>query len=375
MKHLTIFLLPALVIGLLSCGHSSTKNDFRLSAQSVFNKDSVVLASKQGQGAESDAEKLFKQAIDLYRNKKKAQGSIPVFKQSLYVKPMAKTYYELGNALSDVRHTSEAVQAYSMAEMLNYKPMDKLLYNMACAYSILKQDTTALYYLVSAIEFGYKNTQQIFHDPDLENIRKDNYEFTGKVNAALSGSGDPELLQWKMFAHNFKKLSFPVLLDTSYMKASSLQYNEAISYDYERYVSEMRDSKFSRDVGKAIYTVGQVRNTDSVKTLVYAVFDEVQEEEGLPYNTGIAYYLVSYDAKGKLIDKLLIGGQTKLKDPFLVASLAKDNELELKRFNLVFEKDPDKDGYENNALKTMEPAGADKYTIDASGHFIRAASL
>ncbi|RFM28023.1 tetratricopeptide repeat protein [Deminuibacter soli] len=361
---------------LAACKQSNQQQSVHLTANAIYNKDSVLWVAAHSEGAAGAADKLFQKAVDEYRNKNKASGSVALFKQSLVVLPQAKTYYELGNALSGSNKYEEAVKAYSMAEALNYKPLGKLLYNTACAYSILHQDSAALYYLVSAIEFGYNNSKQIFSDPDLEYIRKDNWTFSNAVKAALNGAGDTETLEWKMYARDFKPLHFPLVLDTNYIRVDQEGYlgeEKVIPYDYERYVSEMRDSKFSRDVGKVAVRVGQVKQTDSSVVLIYAIEDEFLREV-MPNggNISLSYYLVSYDKKGKLIEKLAIGGHKKFSEPFKIAELKQDSQVSIKSYKISYLKDPEQSGYESdNHVTAMEEAGTEQYSITPGGHFVK----
>lgn len=339
--------------------------DPQLSETNIYNKDSVLYAVETYKATNPESDKNFLSAIDQYRNKKDASGSIALFKKSVTLQPQAKAYYELGNALFDTKNYNEAISAYGIAEALNYKPLSKVLYNTACAYSLLENDTTALYYLVSAIEYGYSNAQNIFKDPDLAFARK-YYEFEGKVRTALSGSSDPDKLQWSLFSKEFKPLAFPVTFDMDY----KLSKEHTISYDYEKYVAEMRDNKFSREVGMEFYYVGTVKNSDSIKTIVYAGRDEVYDEDVKPEDLPTTYYIASFDSKGKLIDKLLIGGHTKLKDPVKVPTL-KDNNIQIALLNVTYEKDPDQEGYANNKIKTKEEIGKEQYSIGKDGKFVK----
>jgi tetratricopeptide (TPR) repeat protein len=353
---------------LFACTPSSKKtaavDAIHLSADNLYNKDTVLLIANSATEKNSASDKLFLDGIDKYRNKKNPAAGIESFKQSILQKPQAKAYYELGNALFDKQEMKEAIKAYGMAELLDYKPLHKVLYNMACAYSRIGDNDWAKYYLVSAIEFGYSNVKNIFADKDLEGLRqKDGYSFRSEVTAALSGATDPEKLQWNLFWHEFKPLTFPVTLDMKYADKLGEDY---ISYDYERFVPEMRNAQFSREVGSEYYHVGLVKNSDSIKTLIYAVEDVVMER-----SAPAQYYIVSFDKMGKLIDKLLIGGQKKLDEPFRVATIQENGSIQIGLFKQVYEKDPEKEGYQDNQLLESKEVGKEDYSITADGHFVK----
>jgi tetratricopeptide (TPR) repeat protein len=365
MRYILLFIAGTC---LFACTSSSKKtaavDAIHLSADNLYNKDTVLLIANSATEKNSASDKLFLDGIDKYRNKKNPAAGIESFKQSILQKPQAKAYYELGNALFDKQEMKEAIKAYGIAELLDYKPLHKVLYNMACAYSRIGDNDWAKYYLVSAIEFGYSNVKNIFADKDLEGLRqKDGYSFRSEVTAALSGATDPEKLQWNLFWHEFKPLTFPVTLDMKYADKLGEDY---ISYDYERFVPEMRNAQFSREVGSEYYHVGLVKNSDSIKTLIYAVEDVVMER-----SAPAQYYIVSFDKMGKLIDKLLIGGQKKLDEPFRVATIQENGSIQIGLFKQVYEKDPEKEGYQDNQLLESKEIGKEDYSITADGHFVK----
>lgn len=366
MRQLLLFVTTAT---LFACnGPSESKKGLAsgvaLTQSNLYSEDTVLMVANASSGKNKEADKLFLQAIDVYRNKKNPSQAVAIFRKSILAQPQAKAYYELGNALGDIGELEEGLQAYDIADVLDYKPLNKLLYNKACLYSRLKDLDKAKQYLVSAIEFGYGNLKNIRNDKDLANLREDNqYTFNDIIMTAMSGSTDPDKLQWAVFSHEFTQLKFPLLLDMKY--AANMTEDKIISYDNERYVPEMRDYAFSRDVGAEYYRVGLVRSNDSNRTLIYGVVDEMGGNK-LP-----VYYIASFNTKGILIDKLMIGGQKILKDPFKVATINANYDIEISSFELTYEKDPDQEGYEDNPVKSQRPLGKDTYAIKDDGHFVK----
>lgn len=367
MRYLLLLITGFSFIACNTKHEKKTSTAPQLTEASIYNKDSVLYVVETNKATNPESDKQFLSAIDTYRNKKEAGKSIPLFKKSVMLQPQAKAYYELGNALFDTHKYEEAITAYGIAEALNYKPLSKVMYNTACAYSLLENDTSAMYYLVSAIEYGYANAQNIFKDPDLAFARK-NYEFESIVRSALSGASDPDKLQWSLFSREFKPLAFPVTFDMSY--SNNLSEDHTISYDYEKYVAEMRDDKFSRDVGMQFYYVGIVKNSDSIRTIVYAGRDEVYGEDIKPEDIPTTYYIASFDNKGKLVDKLLIGGHKKLKEPLKVPTIKEDN-IQITLLNVTYEKDPDEEGFVNNKIKSKDEIGKEQYSIGKDGKFVK----
>lgn len=370
--------LPAVCMILASCGGPQKQpTDIaslpKLNESTLYNRDSVLYVYDANRDVKSQvADKQFLKAIELYRNKKDAQGSLALFKAAIFAQPQAKTYYEMGNALSDVASAQSddgertawlnyALDAYHIAEALNYKPLSKLLFNKACIYARMDDTEEAIPALVAAIELGYDNINNIYKDKDLANLRR--WGIDSRITKALEGASDPDKLQWNLYYHEFAALKFPVQLDIPY--AQNIRNNE-LGYDFERFVAEMRDEKFSRETGSMFYRVGIVRNTDSVKTLVYAVQDVMMNEDTPPY-----YFMASYSNTGKLIDKILVAGHQKLESPFAIATIQESGDFAIKYFELVYEKDPAENGYTDNKVLEQKELNKELYTIASDGHFVK----
>lgn len=370
MRYLSLLLLSA---GLAACHQTATNTAVNNSAihlqlSSLYNRDTVKLVLKESAVKHKEADKIFLQAIDTYRNKKNPAGSITLFKSSILLQPQAKAYYELGNALMDIKEPLEATNAYTIAEQLDYTPLHKVLYNQACAYAQLGYREKARYYLVSAIEFGYSNLKNILNDPDLKNIRENNEpNFRHIVISAFGGATDPEKLQWNLFCREFEVLDLPVVLDRKYADKLKDQY---IAYDFERYIPEMRDNEFSREVGSVFYAIGLVKNTDSVRTLIYASREELGDSEADPL-----YYLCSYTNHGRLIQKMLIGGRGTLDEPYRIPTIQPNGDVQVALFKMVYEKDPYEAGFEDNKIIEMKELDKEYYTLGADGHFAKQPAL
>lgn len=373
-------LVLAAAISLFACNTPtpSTKADAQhpgqgqftavISEDQIFNKELILSTGLFKEGKNKISDKYFLKGVDAYRNKKNPGEGVKLFKQSIIEQPQARAYFELGNALADLNKLSDAASAYQIAEALDYKPTSKVLYNLACVYSRAEDERSARYYLISAIEFGYSNAKNIYEDKDLEYLRNNAYDFKSVVTAALSGATDPDKLQWNLFWHEFKPVSYPLVLDEKYGSKLGEDY---ISYEYERFVAEMRDnSRFSRDVGFEFYHVGLAKATDSIKTLIYAVKNVIMGGEAPP-----DYYIVSFDHVGKLIDKLQIGGHKKLSEPFRVATLKQNGDIEVGLFKQVYKKNPEEEGYEDNEVVDVQFLEKQFYSISDDGHFVKKDNL
>ncbi|MGE7774019.1 TPR end-of-group domain-containing protein [Chitinophaga sp. NPDC101104] len=353
-------------------GGKSTYNAgaYTLTEQYHLDADSVFRFAARKDLPEAEADRLFRQAIDKYRNKKDPAGALPLFRQSILKAPRAAAFFEYGNALSDLGNgdkslqsdmsTKQALQAYHIADLLGYKPLSKLLYNTACIYAKMEQEDSAFHYLVSAIEFGYTNTDQIYKDQDLAKLRAHRWRFDNEITTALSGASDPDRLLWKLFSREFQPLELPVVFDLKYGEDKTF---DDVTYDFEKFIPEMRDGKFSRDVGSEFYYIGSVQSTPLYTVVTYAVKD-VMMDEAAP----LCYYLASFDPNGKLLDKLIVGGHRILDEPFRVGKITANGDVEVKKFAVRYEKDPATSGYAENKMEEMNEVGVEYFAISADGH-------
>lgn len=362
-------LLASLALFLAACSgnrqEAGTKQvqPHDLGSNSIFNKDAVLQYTADFPEETKEAGKLFLEAVDQYRNKKNPGKAQELFLQSLAKYPTSRAYYELGNVCIDQKKYAEAVVAFEMAETIGYQPLSKLLYNMACAYSLLQKPDTARRYLEYAIEAGYSNTDNMTKDPDLAFVRTDNeYLFKEVYTSALSGSSDPEVLLWQTFKREFEPVALPLVLNEETRKR--LDEKSYISFDFEKFISEMRDNRFSREVGKEFYHLAQVESNERYTALVYAVVDGVMGEDA-----PAGYVLISFDGRGRLIDKMHVGGQVEYGGLSKVATLQPNLHFEVKEYKTIYEKDPEEDGYYDNKVVSRELLGNKNYRISENGKF------
>jgi len=334
-----------------------------LDSASLFNKEAVLVFVKEHPETNKKAASYFAKGVDEYRNKKNVNAAYDQFIKSVSTHPTAKAYYELGNVCLDNKQYQQAIQAYIIAEQLGYEPVSKLFYNIACAYSLQKKENGAVRYLEFAIEAGYSNSKQIMNDPDLEYLRSF-YQFQESYQEAMSGASDPEVTLWQTFKRGFKIIPLPITLD---MKTQIDDYEKStINFEFEKFVSEMRDAKFSRDVGKDFYYYAVVEDNANYTAFVYAIRNTMVSEENAP----LSYVLISFDSKGILIDKKAVGGQMQFSDPYLACTIQPNLHFEIKQFKNIYQNDPEKNGYENNTIVRADLMGTEHYKIDEHGKFV-----
>ncbi|HNR88393.1 MAG TPA: tetratricopeptide repeat protein [Spirochaetota bacterium] len=116
---------------------------------------------------------LYRQALSAYRTRKKPAEAVAIFKESAVLNPAMPTYYELGNALIDVKRYDEAIRAYEAALALDTvaSKTHLIYYNMACAESLAKRIANALTNIEMALRNNYYHYAHLRSDADLANVR------------------------------------------------------------------------------------------------------------------------------------------------------------------------------------------------------------
>tara|TARA_R110002072_G_scaffold282761_1_gene445867 strand:- start:94168 stop:95289 length:1122 start_codon:yes stop_codon:yes gene_type:complete len=306
---------------------------------------------------------LFLSGLDAFRNKKDFDSATIYFTKSLLKEPTAQTYYELGNLKMTQKKYDEALLAFNMAENLDYEPFSKILYNKACIYSLAEQKEESAQYIQYAIQAGYSNLEHLYKDDDLDNVRN-HWSFEKAIKDGLKGVSNAENLYWLQFKKHFAQVHFPMELKTRMSYEEMGMGNQTISYDYEKYISEMRDELFSRDVGKTFfYHVAPFETKDYV-ALIYII-----REEYMGDSYPLLYRMATYTHEGRLIDKTIIAGQKNM-DSQLIKATIKKSGIVIKNYDLTYEKDVDEHGYYNNPVISQKQASETKLTISKEGKFV-----
>ncbi|MGV3610639.1 MAG: TPR end-of-group domain-containing protein [Fluviicola sp.] len=340
-------------------------NPVSLNAADLFNGEKVRLFLYQNPKANPESNKLFLSALDEFKNKKNLVAAKEGFKASIAAYPSSKSYYELGNVCMEMKNYQGALEAYSLAEKLGYEPFSKVMFNVACAYSQLKNFPMSADYLQFAIQAGYVNMDNIEKDPDLANLRDQEPDmFRKNMDLALSGVSDIENLYFLQFKRQFLPASFPINLN---MEQEKVVYDDKnrISYDYERYVSEMRNERFSRDVSKEFYNFVQVAEKANFVALIYVVKESFNGDQ-----SPLTYRLVTFTKTGKLIDKKEIAGRQDYSELLKMCTISKDLTFTITNYETTFEKNPDEEGYYDNPVVSKKKINLEKYRIDASGKIL-----
>ena len=353
-----------------------------LNTNTLYNTDSIKAAiTSINTESQAAAKKKFLEAIDLYKNKKQVAQSIEAFKASLFISPSEKTYFELGAALAENKSYEEALKALDIAEQMDYSPLANILYKKSVVYASMPNspisvdgytkiyDSMAVHLMEVALQTGYSKPTDFLHEKAFDSLRyNSDWYFKNVYQMAMSGNKDPERLAWDSYKDEFKELPLPLTINTVWIYKQN--YENAIGYDYEKFVPEMRNGKFSREVENEYFYVGKIKE-DSVYTALLYAGKNMWLVDGRGYSP-VYFYMVTYSPQGKIIDKMQVGGQKTFTDNFKDLLLKQNLTMEVKEFKNIYEKDTEKDGYENNKVVKSELLTTAYYRINAKGKFEKA---
>ena len=366
-----LFLL--LVLSIASCGEpgevfntikKKKRIDIELAEADLFETTKVYAFLQNEVKFIEEANKLYLNGVDAFKNKKNLDSADYYLRLSILKEPSGKAYYELGNVFMDRKEYSQALNAYNLAENLDFQPFSKILYNKSCLYSLQKEVKLSSQYLEYALQAGYNNLDYIDKDSDLAELRKSEH-YKPSLEKGLRGMSNAKNLFWLQFKKIFTKYSFPHTLQAQ-MDEEAMSGMQYISYDFEKYISEMRDEKFSREVSKGFYHYAQMYETDAYVTVVYIV-----KEEFLGDSAPLLYRMATFTHEGKLIDKNRIGGKEYMDDNIWSTTFNKDKTMDITILEPTYESDPEEDGYYDNKIISTKEVGQLKYKVDSKGMIIK----
>jgi hypothetical protein len=185
--------------------------------------------------------------------------------------------------------------------------------------------------------------------------------FKKHLNRALAGTSNAENIYWMQFKKGFTKAKLPLSL-TNLISKTRFDMKNAISYDFEKFVPEMRDEKFSREVSKGFYFYSQIAEEKEYVALIYLIRDEFLGDQA-----PLSYRLVTYTHEGKLIDEYLIAGRTSYSDKLRMCTVNNDLTISIDLMETVFEKDIEEFGPYDNPIKSKNKVGEENLQITETG--------
>gem|GEM_PF-1024242 len=360
MKSTFYSILSIIVVAacLFSCKSKKAKapHFMPLTKYNMYDKKMVGKALVSARALKIDSTKsikLLQQGSDLYITKNDTVA-INVLKQSVYMFPQVNAYFKIGQVLTDMEASAkgeakkaklnEALQAYQIAEYLQYKPVAELYYNMACIDNLLADlesntDNTAklsfhasqaIFELRNAFENGFTDTAMLQKDVRLSSLLQTNAY--NDLMAQLSAKKTADSI--KQSFQNFTSI-FPVLSQPYTISLKDLdQSGTNISTDFVNFIPGMETTNFGRGVNYDYYAIGKIAETPKYIALLYTSteFDGDGPEVAnfQPYTT----ILITYTPDGKIIDSSIVSCRCTMEDEKTVTF--ENNLITTQNFNITW---------------------------------------
>lgn len=377
MKCASFPIIVSCLILIASCGDPATvvntttetkRIPVVLTEDDIFKGNVVMAFLENEEKFIQEANELFLKGLNAFRNEKDLDSAHYYLKGSILKEPSAKAYFELGNVYMDQSDFPSALMAFGVAEQLDYEPFSKVLYNKSCLYSLQEKNELAGQYLEYALQAGYNNLDHINKDEDLDGLRKTSY-YKQAVEKGLRGMANADNLFWLQFKKQFAVMDMPIKLKMV-VPDDELQGLKYISYDYEKYISEMRDEEFSREVSKGFYYYARPYETENFVAIVYIVKDEFMGEYA-----PLTYRLATFTHDGKLIDKKVISGREYLSEPIWMATLNKNKVIDVDLVQPQYKNDPNEYGYNDNPIISSKVVGTTQFKLTKDGKIVQEETL
>ncbi len=384
MKPLYLLLLFGTAI--VACHRPSGNGYTPLTPSSLYNPDSVLFATDGGD--EKAADKLLTAAIRKLRKEKDSAGSIELFEQAILQKPTARAYFELSAALLGAHRDSEAIQAISIAEKMGYTPLANVMFRYCYTYSRMMPPfgtdsigDRALHYMALALQMGYAHPQDFLRRDVFPALNR-YYEFSATFNDAVGAMAgrDPQKSLWENYTTQFPETTFPLTLDMHWIK--SHPPDDQISYEFEKFIPEMRSAKFDRGGGEVYYYTALIKNDPAYIAVVYGKQYEGEDEpttETDSTNPAAAslttltpvYYLATYDHHGKIIDRMQVAGRDDLTQPFKAFAVQSNLHFQVEDFTNEYKQDSLTNTVDTNSVIGIKAQAPVHFLVDAGGKFVR----
>ena len=358
----------AIVLTFLIACNTHPGASLSLSESNLYSIDTVRMAAQNGN--EKEARKALQEAMSHLKKGADTASIISLFKHAIYIEPSAKAYFELSGVLLATKQYPEAVQALGIAERLGYTPLANVMFRYAIAYDQMDNDhtrgsdkTLAMHYMELAIQMGYARPLQFLQKDLFPNMSR-NFSFDDLYTTVLAGGPgiNSEKSLWDAYAAQFPETGLPLSIDGKWIQDHPIDSKLDISFNYEKFIPEMRTAKFSREGGDNYYYIAQVHKDASFVALVYCIRDETEEASGTPL-----FMLATYDHQGKIIDRMAVAGRYDLTKNFLSFLIRPNLSFQVQEFKDVYKINPDSAGYDSTNVGRQDPLPPVDYHITAAG--------
>ncbi len=382
MKKLQWFGILGVFILVMACSQNKAKSPLKikllkLKEANIYDADLVsdMVFDAEELSIDSIKQKSrieFLKGIDLYKNKKTLYAAVRAFKNSILIFPESKTYYEMANALLDMQTKAsieESIKAYELAERIQFQPTSVLHYKLACANNLLNKFepnknvvNSVIGELSQAFMNGFNDTILLKNDARLKGITNtpQYHEMLVNIKARQSAGGGNALFE--VFKNAFPVQNNKLVIDKENIEMES--YNQSISYDFAKFIPEMQNTSFGRDVSHDYFYVAKVKETENYTALVYASVS-FWGQSMQPVTTTLAVY---NNQSGQIISRKSIACQCSAEK--IRSSIVSNGEIVMEDFKRIWDKPITEVSFEENTVKEYVPVSKGVYAINEQGQIV-----
>ncbi len=331
----------------------------------IFDMSKVWPYINLGKTLPKTSTQNFLRGIDHLKNTHDTDSAIYLLRASILNYPSLKAYYELGNAYYETSDFKNAMNSYQMAEKLGYEPFGTIMFQIAKIKSVLNEVEMAGNYLEYAIQSGFVDMEAIATDTSLRNLRSDSYIYDQHLEKGLRGLNEPEKLAWIQFKKSFTILNATQSINQD-LGHELLLKSSFIPYSYEKFISEMRDEKFSREISKGFYYGGQIAENANYTALIY-----ITKDEFISGKSPLTFTLATYTNDGRIIDKKVISSLEYYNNLLSEAKFTDNKNFEIVTYTLKVKETETEEGYPNYKIESKSQANKEKFTIAENGKIIQ----
>lgn len=369
MKNALVLIIPISIL-LSSCGDPAKKEISKsepvvvtqLELDEILDVTKVSNYLKAKTEVSKEANELFLKGVDASINKNLPDSAKFYFEHAIQLNPSPNTYYELGNVYKALNDFDKSLVAYQLAERLDYSPYSNILYQTASIYSLKKDEDNAAKYLELAFQAGFVNLDKMNQDPSLKYLREDvEYLFLEAVKRGTRGTSNLETMMWMQFKRKFNIPAYPVKINGE-LTMDELETLGNISFEFDQFIPEMRNSRFSRDVGQTMH-YGYVVGENSTVTALLYLEHSYYNGDWFPN----IFTLITFNKDGKKIDKLRLEGVELKANELVNIELAKPFQLTAQILEMGYEKPMEEDGLWDNRVVSRTPISSYNIVVSEAG--------
>ncbi len=375
------FVLGFLVLGLQSCGVENREdasntvqvvqeNGFSFDEKHIFDIKQVKEVLAYANQTRIDAGKQFFHDAEALMKKHKANQSLVLYSKSIVAHPSPEAYFGLGNANLELGEYEDAIDAYHMAEWLDYEPMSHIYYNLASAYSNDYTDldgmNRSVKYLKLALESGYDDRQHFMTNNKLKDYRYSE-EYLDLFLKYFSNKDNVQRNQalFEVFVNLFPRHELPFEIGVGDMNREVEEDRLLVSKRFYTFVNQRADKFIQVSTTTKVFYHILVEETDNYIAVIYE-----REPKGTKHSNSnrkrSSYDIATFNKSGKLIDRLRFADCIN-PSYFLEGRVNADYSIEISQYKNYWSQSPKTE--EEREIEHSRLIQSNSFVINNNGKF------